>query len=96
MIRPRPLRPGKHLAEMLSELAVSQADLARATGVSPMRVSHIVKGTRPLTPELALLFGKALGQPPEYWLSLQAAYDLAAAERTMKAVLARIPTLTAA
>ena len=44
-----------------------------------MRISHVVKGTRPVTAELALRFGKALGQTPEDWINLQAAHDLAAA-----------------
>jgi plasmid maintenance system antidote protein VapI len=32
---------------------------------------------------LALLFGKALGQSPEYWLNLQSAYDLAVARNAV-------------
>ncbi|HUF81327.1 MAG TPA: HigA family addiction module antitoxin [Burkholderiales bacterium] len=46
-----------------------------------MRISHVINGTRPVTAELALLFGKAFGQSPQYWLNLQAAYDLKTAER---------------
>jgi len=46
----------------------SQAEFARAIGVSPMRISHVVNGTRPVTAELALLFGRAFGQTPQYWL----------------------------
>ncbi len=49
-----------------------QAAFARAAGVSAMRVSHVVTGARPITADLALRFGKALGQSPEYWLNLQA------------------------
>lgn len=48
-----------------------------------MRISHVVKGSRPVTAELALLFGKAFGQSPRYWLNLQAIHDLGLAERTM-------------
>jgi plasmid maintenance system antidote protein VapI len=33
------IHPGEFLAETLSELALSQAELARAIGVSPMRIS---------------------------------------------------------
>jgi len=40
-----------------------------------------VNGTRPVTAELALLFGRAFGQSPQYWLNLQAAFDLKSAER---------------
>jgi len=75
--------PGDFLRETLEGLGVSQAQFARAIGVSPMRVSHVVKGTRPVTAELALLFGRALGQSPQYWLNLQAAFDLKTAEQSM-------------
>jgi antitoxin HigA-1 len=77
------IHPGEFLAEILAELGVSQAEFARAIGVSAMRVSHVVKGSRPVTGELALLFGKALDQSPEYWLNLQSAYDLATARQTV-------------
>jgi addiction module HigA family antidote len=68
--------PGEHLSEILGELGVSQAEFARVIGVSPMRVSHVIKGTRPVTAELALLFGRAFDQSPQYWMNLQASYDL--------------------
>ena len=77
-----PIHPGEFLAEILDELGVSQAEFARTIGASSMRVSHVVRGTRPVTAELALLFGKALGQSPEYWLNLQSAYDLETARKT--------------
>ncbi len=79
-----PIHPGEFLVETLEELGVSQAQFARAIGVSPMRISHVIKGTRPVTAELALLFGRALDQSPQYWLNLQAAYDLKAAEATIR------------
>jgi addiction module HigA family antidote len=65
---------------MLTELGMSRAAFAQVIGVSPMRVSHVVKGKRPVTAELALLFGKAFNQSPEYWLNLQVAYDLRVTE----------------
>lgn len=71
-----PIHPGAFLREILDELAISQAAFARSIGVSPMRISHIVNGTRPVTAELALLFGKAFDQSPQYWLNLQATCDL--------------------
>ena len=58
----------------------TQAQFARLIGVSAMRISHIVNGNRPVTAELALLFGRAFGQSPQYWLNLQSAYDLKLAE----------------
>ncbi len=78
-----PIHPGEFLREILEELGISQAQFARAIGVSPMRISHVVKGARPVTAELALLFGRALGQTPEYWLNLQATFDLQTAEQSI-------------
>jgi addiction module HigA family antidote len=88
-----PIHPGAFLRETLEELGVSQARFARAIGVSPMRISHVIKGARPVTAELALLFGRALGQSPQYWLNLQAAYDLKTAERSISKRLSAVAAL---
>jgi len=86
--------PGEYLSEILTELNISQAEFARAIGVSPMRISHIIKGTRPVTAELALLIGRALDQSPQYWLNLQAAYDLKIAEDGLGKLLNEVHSLT--
>ncbi len=78
-----PIHPGEFLREILEERGISQAHFSRIIGVAPMRISHVVKGTRPLTAELALLFGRTFGQSPQYWLNLQSAYDLKLAERAI-------------
>jgi len=75
-----PIHPGEYLNEILEELRISQADFARSTGLSAMRISHVINGKRPVTAEMALIFGKAFGQTPQYWLNLQSAYDLKTAE----------------
>jgi len=90
------IHPGEFLAETLEELGVTQAAFARALGVSPMRISHVVKGARPVTAELALLFGRALDQSPQYWLNLQAAYDLKTAEAGIGTRLLSVPCFTQA
>ena len=58
------IHPGEFLAETLEELGLSQAAFARIIGVSPMRISHVIKGARPVTAELALRFGRAFDQSP--------------------------------
>ena len=88
--------PGNFLIEILEEMRLSQAEFARAIGVSPMRISHVLKGSRPVTAELALLFGRVFDQSPQYWLNLQAAYDLKNAEANIKKRLASIPVFTPA
>ena len=85
-----PVHPGEFLKEILDELDISQAEFARAIGLSAMRISHVVKGKRPVTAELALLFGKAFGQTPQFWINLQAAYDLKIAEKVVSRRLAEI------
>ena len=88
------VHPGEFLRDILEERGMSQAQFARVIGVAPMRVSHIVKGTRPVTAELALLFGRAFGQSPQYWLNLQADYDLKLAERAIGKRLKRVLELS--
>ena len=77
------IHPGEYLREILEERGLSQAQFARAIGVSAMRVSHVVKGNRPVTAELALLFARALGQTAQYWINLQTTFDLKMAERRL-------------
>lgn len=88
-----PIHPGEFLKEALDELGASQADFARAVGISPMRISHVVNGTRPVTAELALLFGRAFGQAPQYWLNLQADFDLKTAEKEIRGRLRAVRPL---
>jgi addiction module HigA family antidote len=86
------IHPGEFLTEILGEMRISQAEFARAIGVSPMRISHIIKGDRPVTAELALLFGRAFNQSPQYWLNLQANYDLKIAKASIGKRLSGIHT----
>ena len=75
-----PVHPGVYLKEILDELELSQYRLAQELGVPAMRVSHVVRGQRPMTAELALRLGRYLNQSPRYWLYLQSRYDIDMAE----------------
>ena len=90
------IHPGEFLKEILDELGLTQAAFAEAIGVSPMRVSHLLKGQRPVTAELALRLGRALSQTPQYWLNLQAAYDLKMAQVELKDSLLAVRALAVA
>ena len=90
-----PIHPGEYLTEILEELGLSQAAFARAIDVSPMRISHVVRGQRPVTADLALRFGRAFGQSAQYWINLQNAYDLKIAEREIKGSLSKVRRLAA-
>ncbi|MCM2340186.1 HigA family addiction module antitoxin [Rhodoferax sp.] len=90
------IHPGEFLRETLEDMGLTQTAFAEVIGVSPMRVSHLLRGDRPVTAELALRLGRALGQSPQYWLNLQTAYDLKVAQETLKDSLQAVRELVAA
>ncbi len=89
------IHPGEFLRETLEDMAMTQAAFAEAIGVSPMRVSHLLRGERPVTAELALRLGRALRQTPQYWLNLQTAYDLKLAQIELKDSLLAVREIVA-
>jgi len=91
-----PIHPGELLRETLDDLEMTQAAFAEAIGVSPMRVSHLLNGSRPVTAEMALRLGRVFGQSPQYWLNLQNTYDLKIAQAEMKTSLRAIRELAVA
>jgi len=91
-----PIHPGEYLKEILEEVSMTQADFARSTGLSTMRISHVIRGKRPVTAEMALILGKAFGQTPQYWLNLQAAYDLKVAEESIGPRLMKVQSVSRA
>jgi addiction module antidote protein, HigA family len=91
-----PTHPGESLREILEELGLSQSKFAKLIGVSPMRVSHIVNGMRSITADFSLRLGKVFGQSPDFWLRLQALYDLEVAERQPSLNLDKIKRLNIA
>ena len=72
---------------------MTQAAFADAIGISAMRVSHVLKGDRPVTAELALRLDRAFGQTPQCWLNLQATYDLKLAQIEIKDDLKQVRLL---
>lgn len=91
-----PIHPGVFLKEILDELGMSQNAFAHAIGVSPMRISHVIKGSRPVTAELAVLFGKVFGQTPTYWMNLQTGYDLKNAQKALEKSVQQVQPLSKA
>lgn len=64
------------LEEFLDPLDISQYRLAKAIGKPQSAISEIAHGRRAITPEMAWLLSKALGTTPEFWLNLEATYQL--------------------
>ena len=73
-----PTHPGEILLEeYLKPLSVTQVAFARHIGVSVQRINELIRGKRGVTPETAWLLSQALGTTPQFWINLQANYDLA-------------------
>lgn len=72
-----PVHPGEVLEEeFLKPLNLSQHRLALDIGVDPRRINEIVLRKRRVTANTALRFARYFGTSPEFWLGLQAQYDL--------------------
>lgn len=77
----RPIHPGEILKEeYLEPLGITAAALARALHVSAPTVNDIVRERRNVSADVALRLAAALGTTAQFWLNLQAAYDLRKAE----------------
>ncbi len=76
-----PIHPGEILLEeFLKPMSISQYRLAQDINVPPRRINEIVHGTRTITADTALRLGKYFGISPQFWVNLQAHYDLAVEE----------------
>ena len=76
-----PLHPGEVLfEEFMLPMKISQNELGRALGVSPRRINEIVHGKRGVTADTALRLARYFGTSSQFWMGLQADYDLETAE----------------
>lgn len=77
--------PGESLRETLDSLGMSQADLARRSGLSPKHINQIIQGVASLSTDTALAFERVTGTPAAFWSNLEANYQL---HRTKQAEVA--------
>lgn len=81
--RLRPVHPGRILKhDFLEPLRLSAYALAKALGVTPIRVTQILRGERGISADTALLLARFFGTSASLWLGLQSQYDLETASRT--------------
>lgn len=74
--------PGEVLnEEFLRPLGMPVNALAMALRVPATRIGAIVKGERSVTADTALRLARFFGTSPEFWMNLQAMYDLTKARR---------------
>ena len=76
-----PIHPGEILAEeFLAPLEITQYRLAKDISVSARRINEIVQGKRGISADTALRLATYFGTSERFWINLQAAHDLSAAE----------------
>jgi len=68
--------PGEYLSEVLEDLGMSQADLARRMGRPEQMVSEVLGGAKRITPETALQLERVTGVPANVWTGLEEEFQL--------------------
>ena len=85
-----PIHPGEVLLEdFMKPLGLSQYRLAHDIGVTPIRISQIVKGQRAITVDTAMRFARYFGTSAAVWLRLQVRYELEVAEKELSELINR-------
>jgi antitoxin HigA-1 len=87
------IHPGEHLAEELTELDMSAAELARKLDVPTNRITGILNGQRAITGDTALRLAHFFGTTAEFWLNLQSLYELRLAQQRIGKSIKGLPTL---
>jgi len=90
------IHPGEVLLEeILKPLDISQNKLARAMGVPPRRINEIVHGKRAVTADTAIRLARALGTSEQFWMGLQADYELEEAREAAQNELKKVENIAA-
>ena len=71
-----PTSPGEMVQHFLVDLGQSQAKAARALGMTTNRLNEVVKNKRGISADTALRFAAYFGTTAQFWLNVQAAWDL--------------------
>jgi len=72
-----PIHPGEVLEkEFLEPLDLTRYRLAKEINVPPRRINEIVHGTRAVSADTALRLARRFKTTPQFWMHLQADWDL--------------------
>ncbi|MFT7572638.1 MAG: addiction module HigA family antidote [Paracoccaceae bacterium] len=84
--------PGEVLKDELEELGITPTELARQIDVPANRMSQIISGKRSITGDTALRLGHWFKTDPQFWMNLQAQFELVAAQKESGKVIQKLPT----
>ena len=92
-----PIHPGEILMEDFIEgFGITQNKLAVEIGVPPRRINEIVHGKRGITADTAIRLARYFGTSEEFWMNLQANYELRMRRRALGGSIAGIKPLQVA
>ena len=77
----RAVHPGRILKDELTELGVTPTVFARQIGVPANLIGQIINVKHSITGDTAQRFGHWLGVEPQFWLNLQAHFDIVRADK---------------
>ncbi len=89
------IHPGEHLVEELRELGLSAAALARHLKVPSSRITQILNGRRAISGDTAIRLGHFFGTSAQFWMNLQALYDVKCAQHKVGKTIRTLPTIQA-
>ena len=76
-----PIHPGEMLKDELEARGISQRKFASLIDVSYSVLNEVINGKRPISTEYALKIEAATGIAADFWLGLQADYNMQTARR---------------
>ncbi|MGC4078152.1 MAG: HigA family addiction module antitoxin [Rubrivivax sp.] len=76
------------LNDFIEPMGITRYRVAKAIGVQQRRIDEICAGQRAITADTAVRLGLAFGIEPQFWLNLQAQYDIELIERDLGSRLA--------
>ena len=89
------VHPGLVLKEELDELGLTPTELARQIDVPANRLTQIIQGKRAVSGDTALRLGHWFKTNPQFWMNLQAQFDLVTALREAGDAIGLLPTRSA-
>ena len=76
------------LADFIEPMKITRYRVAKVIGVQQRRIDEICAGLRGISADTAVRLGLAFGIEPQFWLNLQAQYDIEVIQRDQGAQLA--------
>jgi antitoxin HigA-1 len=74
-----PSHPGRLVKADIEALGLSVAEAAKGLGVTRQQLYRLINGESAMSPDMALRIEKSIGGTADFWLRIQASFDVARA-----------------